>query len=242
MSASQPLLDVRNLSVRHSPQRAASAPAVDDVSLTVERGETLALVGPSGCGKSTLARAVVRLVEAQAGRVLLRATADASPVDVLQLRGEALRRARRAIGIVFQDPFASLNPRLRVGAALDEALRVHGAPRESAGLLESVGLGRATADRFPHELSGGQRQRVALARALAPGPQLLICDEILSALDVSIQAQILELLMRLRRESSLTLLFIAHDMAVVQLIADRVAVMMRGRLLKLGACDEIFDP
>jgi ABC-type dipeptide/oligopeptide/nickel transport system ATPase subunit len=141
---------------------------------------------------------------------------------------------------VFQDPFASLNPRLRVGAALDEARRVHAGSRTSAELLEAVGLGRATLDRFPHELSGGQRQRVALARALAPDPQLLICDEILSALDVSIQAQILELLMRLRRESRLTLLFIAHDMAVVQLIAERVAVMLGGKLLKLGTRDEIF--
>jgi peptide/nickel transport system ATP-binding protein len=240
VSRADPLLDVRGLSVRYRPVRAGSAFAVDDVSLAVERGETLALVGPSGCGKSTFARAIVRLVEAQSGHVLVSAAPGSAPVDLLQLRGSALRHARRAIGIVFQDPFASLNPRMRVGAALDEVLRVDGGARTSSELLDSVGLGGAILDRFPHELSGGQRQRVALARALAPGPRLLICDEILSALDVSIQAQILELLLRLRRESQLALLFIAHDMAVVQLIADRVAVMMGGRLLKLGTRDEIF--
>jgi len=240
VSANDPLLDVRGLSVRY-PSARGGAFAVDDVSLAVERGETLALIGPSGCGKSTFARAILRLVDAQAGHVLLSAEPGSAPVDLLQLRGSALRAARRAIGIVFQDPFASLNPRLRVGAALDEARRVHRGAREVGELLECVGLGRATLDRFPHELSGGQRQRVALARALAPAPQLLVCDEILSALDVSIQAQILELLLRLRRESQLALLFVAHDMAVVQLIADRVAVMKGGRLLELGTRDEVFE-
>ena len=215
--------------------------AVDGVSLTLGRGEVLGLVGESGCGKSTLARTIMQLVPATAGTVVLAgrnlATAD---------RAE-LRRAWRTMQMVFQDPFASLNPRLPVGDAIAEPLLVHGlatraqAPGRVTELMERVGLAAALRHKYPHEFSGGQRQRVAIARALALNPQVLIADEPVSALDVSIQAQILNLLARLVREAQLSLLFIAHDLSVVKHLSDRVAVMYLGRIVELGPATEVIE-
>ncbi len=246
-----PLLDVRGLQV-HFPIRggawgrdAGSHRAVDDVSFQIARGETLGLVGESGCGKSTTARAVLRLVEATAGEVLF----DGSDVRVLDRDG--LRAFRRRAQIVFQDPFGSLNPRLTVGAALEEALTAHGLgganPRDRAvALLERVGLRVEHASRYPHEFSGGQRQRIGIARALSVEPELIILDEPVSALDVSMRAQVVNLLDDLRGELRLTYLFIAHDLALVEHVSDRVAVMYHGRIVETAPaaalCREPLHP
>ncbi|MEW6198207.1 MAG: ATP-binding cassette domain-containing protein [Planctomycetota bacterium] len=216
--------------------------AVDDVSLEIARGETLALVGESGSGKSTLARAVLRLIPATAGRVVFDGT------NVLTAAARQLRDLRRRMQIVFQDPAGSLNPRLRVEQIVGEALTVHGLARSRterrrrvAALLERVGLRPADMERYPHEFSGGQRQRIGIARALALEPRLVICDEPVSALDVSVQAQILNLLLDLQWERGLSYLFIAHDLAVVRHISDRVAVMQSGRLVEQAPVAELFD-
>ena len=247
----RPLLDVRGLQVRFPVHQgpwvrgAGHRRAVDDVSFQIERGETLGLVGESGCGKSTTARAVLRLVEPTAGEVLF----DGS--DVRTLDRDELRAFRRRAQIVFQDPFGSLNPRLPVGAALEEALRVHGLgdpnPRHRAGaLLERVGLRAEHASRYPHEFSGGQRQRIGIARALSVEPELIILDEPVSALDVSIRAQVVNLLDDLREELGLTYLFIAHDLALVEHVSDRVAVMYHGRIVETAPvtalCREPLHP
>jgi len=216
--------------------------AVDGVSATIRRGEAFGLVGESGCGKTTTARLLLGLVWPDEGRVLF------DGEEVGRMEGEALARFRGRAQIVFQDPFGSLNPRLRVGRALEEALRIHGRITGSAGgndrvldLLELVGLGAEHRERFPHELSGGERQRVGIARALAPEPDFLVCDEPVSALDVSIQAQILNLLLDLRESLGLTLLFIAHDLDVVERICDRTAVMYLGRIVEEGPTEAIFE-
>jgi oligopeptide transport system ATP-binding protein len=241
------LLDIRDLAVhlplrpgpgvtRHSVVR-----AVDGVSLTVKEGEVLGLVGESGCGKSTLARAVMGLVPATRGQVLFQGS------DATRATGAQLRAYRRGLQMVFQDPYASLNPRLTLHATLAEPLKVHGICPESeipsrvAGLLELVGLSPAQARRYPHEFSGGQRQRIAIARALAVGPRMIVADEPVSALDVSIQAQILNLLGELCRRMNLALLFIAHDLSVVRHVSDRVAVMYLGRIVELGTAEEVID-
>ncbi len=215
--------------------------AVDGVSLEVAAGETLALVGESGCGKTTLARAVLRLIEPTAGEVRLRG----EPLS--GLAGEALRRKRAQMQIVFQDPFSSLNPRMRVGEILEEGMAallpdLDGAGRRRRGsdLLDQVGLAADAARRYPHEFSGGQRQRIAIARALAVSPKLLILDEPTSALDVSVQAQILNLLADLRREHGLAYLFITHNLSVVSYLADRVAVMRSGKIVETGVAEQVF--
>jgi oligopeptide transport system ATP-binding protein len=207
------------------------------VSLTVARGETLGLVGESGCGKSTLARLLVRLEDPTAGRIVL------DGVDVTALRGRRLRELRRRLQLVFQDPATALNPRLTVGGALAEVLRVHGrADRVGvADLLDLVGLPGGVAGEFPHGLSGGQRQRVGIARALAVGPEALILDEPVSALDVSVRAEIMNLLARLRGDLGLTYIFISHDLGMVRHLSDRVAVMYLGQVVESGGWREVSD-
>jgi oligopeptide/dipeptide ABC transporter ATP-binding protein len=241
-----PLVEARGL-VKDFPVRrgllrrsAATLRAVDHVDLSIEKGECVALVGESGSGKTTLARCLIRLVEPSAGSVLFRGE------EIFALSAPDLRRHRRDFQIVFQDPYSSLNPRMTVGRTLSEPLEVHGlVPRAARGdrvreLLDMVGLPASAADRYPHEFSGGQRQRIGIARALATEPALLIADEPVSALDVSVQAQIINLLMRLRDQLGLTLLVIAHDLGVVRRMADRVAVMYLGRLVEEAPNDRLF--
>ena len=215
--------------------------AVDDVSFSIERGETLGLVGESGCGKSTVGRTILRLYDPTAGRIVF------DGQDVTSLGETALRPLRRRMQMVFQDPFASLNPRHSVGRMISEPLRVHGLAgrRSVAGrvreLLDVVGLPPDAASRYPHEFSGGQRQRIGLARALALNPDFIVADEPVSALDVSIQAQIINLLEQLQTEFNLTYLFIAHDLAVVRHISDRIAVMYLGSIVEVSPAEELYD-
>ncbi len=215
--------------------------AVDTVSATVGRGETLGIVGESGCGKSTLGRLVVHLEQATGGRVLIDGT------DVARLRGGPLKAFRRRVQMIFQDPYASLNPRVSVGDSIGEPLRNYlglsgKALRDRiAELAAECGLSDHHIDRYPHELSGGQCQRVGIARAIALGPDVIVADEPVSALDVSIQAQILNLVARLQRQMGLTLIFISHDMAVVRHVSDRVAVMYLGRIVETGATEDVFE-
>ncbi len=241
------LLAVRDLVVRF-PGRSGflqrgrpPVQAVRGVSFHLERGETLGLVGESGSGKSTTARAVLRLVEPTSGSVRF------DGAEVGRMDRADLRRFRRRAQIVFQDPYGSLNPRVRVGSALEEVLRVHGIGdsrhgrrRRVAELLERVGLPAGHGERYPHEFSGGQRQRIGIARALAVEPDLLICDEPVSALDVSVQARILNLLTDLQAELGLTYLLIAHDLAVVEHMSDRVAVMYAGRIVETAGADALY--
>jgi len=214
--------------------------AVEDVSLAVKRGETLALVGESGCGKTTTGRLLLRLEEPSGG------TVHYAGLDVGRLRGQGRRAFRRRAQIIFQDPFGSLNPRLTVGSALREVLAVHSLARGSAAeartgeLLELVGLDASAARRYPHEFSGGQRQRIGVARALAVEPEFIVADEPVSALDVSVQAQVLNLFQDLQRRLDLTYLFVAHDLAAVRQVSDRVAVMYMGRIIELASAEELY--
>jgi len=214
--------------------------AVDDFSFTLHHGEILGLAGESGSGKTTLARCIIRLIEPDAG------TIELDSIDVRTARGSQLRELRRRMQMVFQDPYSSLNPRMTVGAALHEAGRVHHRPESENGeqfvrdALERVHLSAGTAKRRPRELSGGQRQRVAVARALAVGPEVLIADEAVSALDVSVQAQLLNLFLDLRDELGVAILFVAHQLAVIAEVADRVAIMNRGRLIEIGDAADVF--
>ena len=238
------VLEVRGLR-KHFPvvrglmrRQVGEVRAVDGVSFDVRKGETLGLVGESGSGKSTTGRALLRLVRPSAGRVLFEGR------DLATLDAEGLRQARRDLQMIFQDPYASLNPRMRAAAIVREPLEIHGigAGEELvAGLLERVGLDRLAGRRFPQELSGGQRQRVAIARALATSPRFVVADEPISALDVSIQAQIVNLLADLKDDLGLTYLFIAHDLSMVRHISDRVAVMYLGKIVEVGTCDSVFD-
>ncbi|HEY7876877.1 MAG TPA: ABC transporter ATP-binding protein [Gemmatimonadaceae bacterium] len=244
--AAPALLSVRHL-VKHFPtsagilrRRTGTVRAVDDISFDVQPGETVGLVGESGCGKTTTGRTILRLIEPTAGEIHF------DGVDVRTLDSEALRRLRRQMQIIFQDPFSSLNPRMTVGAIVREGLTVHklaeGAAAESRvrELLDEVGLRPDVASRYPHEFSGGQRQRVGIARALAVQPRFIVCDEPVSALDVSVQAQVINLLEDLQRQRGLAYLFIAHDLSVVEHIADRVAVMYLGKIVELATAATLY--
>ena len=242
------ILSVSGLNV-HFPVRkegmfakATVARAVNGVSFEVMKGETLGLVGESGCGKTTLGRAIVRLVQPTGvGKIVFRGQ------DITNLDNRRFRPLRTEIQMIFQDPFGSLNPRLTVGEMLGEVIRVHGVAKGSeavtkktAELLDTVGLNREYSNRYPHEFSGGQRQRVGIARALAVNPSFIICDEPVSALDVSIQSQIINLLKDLQRELGLTYLFIAHDLSVVEYISDRVAVMYLGKIVEITSREALY--
>ena len=241
------LLEVRNLK-KHFPIKTGVLKrvtghvyAVDGVSFSVEKGETLGLVGESGCGKSTTGRAVLRLIEATAGEVTFEG------IDVMKAGRGDMQRLRRDMQIIFQDPYASLNPRMRVRNIVGESLKIHGIGTDAErkkrvfDLLETVGLSAEHAERYPHEFSGGQRQRIGIARALALNPKLIICDEPVSALDVSIRAQVINLLEDLQDEFELTYLVIAHDLSVVKHISDRVAVMYLGKIVEIAGSDILYD-
>jgi len=240
------LVEVTNL-VKYFPVRqgvfqrvGAWVQAVDDVSFSIRRGETLGLVGESGCGKTTVGRAILRLIEPTRGSVRF------DGVDLTRLNGGALRAMRRSAQIIFQDPYSSLDPRKPIGESIAEGLNIHriGTPRERfqtvLDLLRKVGLEDYHARRYPHEFSGGQRQRIGIARALAVGPKFIVADEPVSALDVSIQAQVLNLLKDLQKDFNLTYLFIAHNMGVVEHISDRVAVMYLGKIVEIAQSRELF--
>jgi oligopeptide transport system ATP-binding protein len=244
----QPLLDVRNL-VMHFPltqgiifqKKVGAVQAVDGVSLSVKKGETLGLVGESGCGKSTTGRAILQLYKPTAGEVIFNGQ------DLTKLNGGDMRKMRRHLQMIFQDPYASLNPRMTVGSIVSEPMQIHSlVPKNQRNqrvqeLLQTVGLNPYFANRYPHEFSGGQRQRIGIARALAANTDFIVCDEPVSALDVSIQAQIVNLLEDLQNEFSLTYLFIAHDLSVVRHISDRVAVMYLGKIVELAGRNSLYD-
>ena len=245
---SEPLLQVRNLK-KHFPIRkgvmrriAGQVRAVDGVSFEVGAGETFGLVGESGCGKSTAGRSILRLIEPTAGQILF------GGKDIRKLRKGQMRLMRREMQIVFQDPYASLNPRYTVRQILEEPMIIHslfGSPTERqkrvAELLETVGLSASRMDRYPHEFSGGQRQRIGIARALAVDPKLIIADEPVSALDVSVQSQVLNLLDDLQKQLNLSYVFIAHDLSVVKHISDRIGVMYLGQIVELGESDQLYE-
>ena len=222
-------------------KKVADVKAVDSISFQVKRGETLGLVGESGCGKSTTGKAVLQLIRPTAGKVMFEGT------DLTKIKGGELRRFRRKMQMIFQDPYASLNPRMSVGSIISEPSTIHklASGKEKKDkvqeLLTTVGLNPYFANRFPHEFSGGQRQRIGIARALAVQPDFIVCDEPVSALDVSIQAQIINLLQDLQSQFNLTYLFIAHDLSVVRHISDRVAVMYLGHIMELTDRDSIFE-
>ena len=238
---SEALLEVRNL-VKHFPVGRATVRAVDGVTLSIRRGETVGLVGESGCGKTTTGRCVLLLERPTQGDIVFEG------IKLTELPDAALRKTRRRMQVIFQDPYSSLNPRMTIGQILAEPLKVHGIVRDKAGrearvreLLEQVGLLPQHARRYPHQLSGGQRQRVGIARALAMKPSLIVCDEPVSALDVSIQAQIVNLLEDLQQRLGLTYLFIAHDLSVVRHISDRIVVMYLGKVVEVADRVSLYE-
>ena len=237
----EPLLLIRDLRVHFDLGSNRVVKAVDGVSVDIFRGETLGLVGESGCGKSTLGRAILRLTEPTSGQVVFRNQ------DLAHLSGRGLREQRRHLQIIFQDPYASLNPRMTIGQIVGEPLETFRLARGAAAeqrvkeLLETVGLSQRYIKRYPHEFSGGQRQRIGIARALAVDPDFIVADEPISALDVSIQAQILNLLERLQEQKQLTYLFISHDLRAIRHVSDRVAVMYLGKLVELADAKTIYD-
>ncbi len=233
------LIKVENLK-KYFPRGKKLLKAVDDVSISIEAGETLGLVGESGSGKSTLGRTMLRLVEPTSGRI------EFCGEDITKIKREAMRQKRRHMQIVFQDPLASLNPQMSIGSAIEDPLVIHrmgnAAERRAKvyELLDMVEIGREFAGSFPFEFSGGQQQRVGIARALSLNPKFIVCDEPVSALDVSIQAQIISLLMGLREKFNLSYLFIAHDLGVIKYVSDRIAVMYLGRIIQLGRKEDLF--
>lgn len=248
MTPPEPLLEARSLRKSYSvPSAGLSAPsrqvvAVDNIDLSVKPGETLGIAGESGCGKTTLARMLLRLIEPDAGHILF------SGEDWLRARGASQRKIRRSLQMVFQDPVASLNPRMRVGEMVAEPLAIHepslspsARRKRAAEILEAVGLAADSLGRYPHEFSGGQRQRVGIARALILHPKLVVADEPVSALDVSVGAQILELLSRLQRDFSLTLILISHSLPVLAQLATRIAVMQAGRIVEQGLASQVLS-
>jgi oligopeptide transport system ATP-binding protein len=244
-----PLLEVRGLAM-HFPvtegivlsRKIGDVKAVDGVDFTIKRGETLGLVGESGCGKTTTGRCILRLERPTAGQILFDGR------DISRLERKEMVALRRRMQVIFQDPYSSLNPRMKVGDIVGEPIKVHGVEPDAGRrrarvreLLSICGLDPKFTDRYPHEMSGGQRQRVGIARALALDPEFIVCDEAVSALDVSIQAQVVNLLEDLRGRFGLTYLFIAHDLSVVRHLCQRVAVMYLGRIVEMAECDELFD-
>ncbi len=248
MPANEVLLEVRNLS-KHFPlpsglfsKNVHAVRAVDDVSFSINKGETLGLVGESGCGKSTLGKALLRLIEPSAGQILFEG------IDITQLDSSDMRAMRQKMQLIFQDPYASLNARMTVEDILTEPLKIHQLYTTEAEkkqrlfeLLDYVQLSQSALYKYPHEFSGGQRQRISIARALAVKPQFIVCDESVSALDVSIQAQVINLLMDLQEELGLTYLFIAHDLKVVEFISHRVAVMYLGKIVEMAPAQDIYQ-
>ena len=241
------LVEVENL-VTYFPifsgvlqKKTGEVKAVDDISFFIRKGETLGLVGESGCGKTTTGRSILKLEEPTSGTVIF------DGKNLIEMEGEELRRMRSQMQPIFQDPFASLNPRMNVGDIIGEPLEVHNLAKGKElrdkvnDLLEKVGLAPEMAERYPHEFSGGQRQRIGIARALSASPSFIVCDEAVSALDVSIQGQIIKLLIKLREELNLTYLFISHDLSVVRHISDRVAVMYLGKIVEITTSDQIYS-
>ena len=250
VTPARPLLEVKGLRMHFPitegiallPRTVGMVKAVDGVDFTINRGETLGLVGESGCGKTTTGRCILRLEQPTAGEIRY------DGIDVPRLGSQGLKALRRRMQVIFQDPYSSLNPRMKIGSIIAEPIKVHGIEPDAAlradrvrDLLAVCGLDPSFADRYPHEMSGGQRQRVGIARALALDPEFIVCDEAVSALDVSIQAQVLNLLEDLRERFGLTYLFIAHDLSVVRHLCQRVAVMYLGRIVELAESDELFD-
>ena len=241
------LIEVENL-VTYFPifsgvlqKKTGEVKAVDNISFFIRKGETLGLVGESGCGKTTTGRSILKLEEPTSGSVIFEGK------NLIEMKGEALRKMRVQMQPIFQDPFASLNPRMNVGDIIGEPLEVHNLAKGKElidkvnDLLEKVGLAPEMAERYPHEFSGGQRQRIGIARALSASPSFIVCDEAVSALDVSIQGQIIKLLIKLREELNLTYLFISHDLSVVRHISDRVAVMYLGKIVEITTSDQLYQ-